>query len=148
MSRPSLGHSGQSLVRAVRFSSVLFDVLDRLKDDRGGQIIHPHWWLGGRRVFDSCFLITLMLTVALDRYIVVPEDKGNELVCISAFGPTAGERVGIAHPVSTCPSSMAVDDRRCDAFSARSINARCLRNGMSLQRRFRVRAQAEDFCVR
>jgi hypothetical protein len=80
------------------------------------------------RVSDSCFLIALALTVALDRYIVVPEDKGNELVCISAFGPTAGERVGIAHPVSTCPSSMAVDDRRCGACAS-SINALCLRNG-------------------
>lgn len=40
-------------ILAARYdSSSLIDALvfDRLKDSRAGQIIHPHWWLGGRRV--------------------------------------------------------------------------------------------------
>ena len=49
------------------------------------------------------------------RYIVIPEDKGSDLICISALGPTAGERVNITHPVPNCPGSMAVDNHRFSA---------------------------------
>jgi hypothetical protein len=49
----------------------------------------------------------------LARYIVIPEEKGSNLVCISAIGATAGERFCIQHPSPSCPSTMAVDERRC-----------------------------------
>jgi hypothetical protein len=46
------------------------------------------------------------------RYIIVPEEKGSNLVCVSALGPAAGERISITHPAPNCPTSMAVDSCR------------------------------------
>ena len=52
------------------------------------------------------------MVYSLARYIVVPEEKGSNLICISAIGATAGERFCMQHPCPNCPSTMAVDDLR------------------------------------
>lgn len=85
-------------------------LLRRLKDNRAEQIIHPHWWLGGR--FVAVLSLNVTTVYSLARYIVVPEEKGSNLICISAIGATAGERFCMQHPVPNCPSTMAVDDLR------------------------------------
>ncbi len=70
-------------------------------------------------------LLLLLLTYTHTRYIVIPEDKGSDLICISALGPTAGERVNITHPVPNCPSSMAVDSRRWRHVTAHWLASIC-----------------------
>jgi hypothetical protein len=52
------------------------------------------------------------MVYSLARYIVVPEEKGSNLICISAIGATAGERFCMQHACPNCPSTMAVDDLR------------------------------------